>query len=189
MLLVSNIAAMHLIFRTMLQLLLSRRRPALGIWDSSSVTLRVLLTDIDIAMHMNNGMYFSVFDLGRFDLMVRSGVWAQMRRRRWSPVAAGETISFRKSLQLGQLYAIETRIIGLDERAIYFEQRAVADGEIYARAFIATRLVSGSGPVGNEEIVAAFGAPPEDLVLPEWIHEWRLNNTLPSTRRPAPHSW
>lgn len=181
--------AMHLIFRTLLQLFLSRRRSALGIWDSSSVSLRVLVTDIDIAMHMNNGMYFSVFDLGRFDLMVRSGVWRQMRRRKWSPVAAAETISFRRSLQFGQRYTIETRIIGLDERAIYFEQRAVAEGEIYARAFIATRLVSRSGPVTNEEIIAAFGAPPAGMVLPEWIHEWRLNNALPSTRRPAPHSW
>lgn len=184
-----NMSVMHLIFRTLLQLFLARRRPALSVWDPSSVALRVLVTDIDIAMHMNNGMYFSVFDLGRFDLMVRSGVRQQMRRRRWTPVAAGETISFRKSLQLNQRYTIETRIIGLDERAIYFEQRAVTNGEIYARAVIATRLVSPSGPVSNTEIIAAFGAPPEDVVLPEWIHEWRLNNALPSTRRPAPHAW
>lgn len=180
---------MHLIFRTVWQLSRSRKRSALNIWDSSSVALRVLVTDIDIAMHMNNGMYFSVFDLGRFDLMVRSGVWRQMRRRKWSPVAAGETISFRKSLQLGQRYSIETRCVGLDERAIYFEQRAVADGEIYARAFIATRLVSGTGPVTNEQIIAAFGAPPAELVLPEWIQEWRVSTALPSTRKPAPHSW
>lgn len=180
---------MHLIFRTLLQLFVSRRRSELSIWGSSSVALRVLVTDIDVALHMNNGMYFSVFDLGRFDLMVRSGVWRRMRRRKWSPVAAGETISFRKSLQLGQRYTIESRIIGLDERAIYFEQRAVSEDEIYARAFIATRLVSPTGPVSNGEIIDAFGAPPEDTVLPEWIHEWRLNNALPSTRRPAPHSW
>jgi len=180
---------MHLILRTLLQLFVSGRRPELSIWAAGSVRLRVLLTDIDIAMHMNNGVYFSVFDLGRFDLMVRSGVWRTMRRRGWSPVAAGETISFRRSLQLGQRYDVETRIIGLDERAVYFEQRAVADGEIYARAFIATRFVSPSGPVGNGEIIAAFGAPPADLVLPEWIHEWRLNNALPSTRKPAPHAW
>lgn len=180
---------MHLILRTLLQLLASRGRPGLSIWDSGSVSLRVLLTDIDIAMHMNNGMYFSVFDLGRFDLMVRSGVWRLLRRRGWSPVAAGETISFRKSLLLGQRYSVETRIIGLDERAVYFEQRAVADGEIHARAFIATRLVSRTGPVPNEEIVAAFGAPPADLVLPAWIHAWRLDTALPSTRKPAPHDW
>ncbi|MHA7261609.1 acyl-CoA thioesterase [Arthrobacter sp. TMN-37] len=180
---------MHLLLRTLLLLLTSRRRSALDVWGQSSLPLRVLPTDIDIAMHVNNGMYFSLMDLGRFDLMVRSGVWARMRRRGWSPVAAGETISFRKSLRLGQRYSIETRIIGLDDRAVYFEQRMVADGEIYARAFIATRLVSGDGPVANEEILKEFGLPPADLVLPEWIHEWRLNNALPGSRRPAPHSW
>ncbi len=158
-------------------------------WGPGSMALRVLPTDIDIALHMNNGMYLSVFDLGRFDLMIRSGVWAQMRRRKWSPVAAGETITFRRSLQLGQRYTIETRIAGLDERAIYFEQRAVVAGEIYARAYVGTRLVSPSGPVSNDEIIAAFGTPPSDLVLPEWVHTWRQDTALPSTRKPAPHSW
>ncbi|MHA7293500.1 acyl-CoA thioesterase [Arthrobacter sp. HLT1-21] len=180
---------MHLLFRTLLTLFLSRRRPALSIWGESSLPLRVLPTDIDIAMHVNNGMYFSLMDLGRFDLMIRSGTWSLMRRRGWGPVANGETISFRKSLTLGQQYSIETRIIGFDERAIYFEQRMVGDGEIYAKAVIATRLVSKKGPVSNEDIFVALGQPPADLILPEWIHEWRLNNSLPSTRRPAPHVW
>ncbi|GAB3254686.1 acyl-CoA thioesterase [Arthrobacter pigmenti] len=180
---------MHLFFRTLLQLLLARRRSKLSIWGVSSLPLRVLPTDIDIAMHINNGMYLSLMDLGRFDLMVRSGIWDQMRRNGWSPVVGGETISFRKSLTLGQRYTIETRIIGFDDRAIYFEQRMVADGEIYARAYIATRLVTRKGPVTNEEIFAEMGQPPADMVLPEWIHQWRLNNSLPSTRRPAPHAW
>ena len=127
------------------------------IWDFSSLPLKVLPTDIDIAMHVNNGMYFSLMDLGRFDLMVRSGVWKTDAPAGWTPVAAGETIAFRKSLQLWQRYTIETKIIGLDEKAIYFEQRMVADGEIYARAYIATRLVSKGKPVSQEEILREFG--------------------------------
>jgi YbgC/YbaW family acyl-CoA thioester hydrolase len=180
---------MHLLLRTLLLLFTSSRRPPLSVWDASSLPLRVLPTDVDIAVHVNNGMYFSLMDLGRFDLMVRSGVFKKMRRRGWSPVAAGETISFRKSLQLWQRYTIETRIVGLDAKAIYFEQRMVADGEIYARAHIATRLVSKGRPVSQEEIIAEFGEPPVGLELPEWIHEWRENNALPGARRPAPHAW
>ncbi|GAB5078553.1 acyl-CoA thioesterase [Arthrobacter sp. AD-310] len=180
---------MHLLLRTLLLLFRSARRRPLTVWDSSSLPLRVLPTDIDIAMHVNNGMYLSLMDLGRFDLMVRSGVWKRMRRRSWGPVVAAETIAFRKSLQLWQQYTIETRIIGLDAKAIYFEQRMVADGEIYARAYIATRLVTRSGPVSQEEILREFGQPPADLVLPEWIHEWRTASTLPGSRTPAPHLW
>lgn len=180
---------MHLLLRTILLLIKSARRSPLGIWDASSLPLRVLPTDIDIAMHVNNGMYFSLMDLGRFDLMARSGTWNAMRRRGWTPVVAGETIAFRRSLQLWQRYSIETKVIGLDEKAIYFEQRMVVDGEIYARAHIATRLVAKGGPVSQEEIIGEFGAPPSDLELPEWIHDWRETNALPGARRPAPHAW
>ena len=186
---------MHLLLRTLALLIMSRRRPPLSLWEASTLPFRVLLTDIDIAWHVNNGMYLSLMDLGRFDLMVRSGVWERMRARGWSPVVNLETITFRKSLTLGQKYTIETRIVGVDERAIYFEQRMVADGEIYARAYVATRLVSKAGPaskagpVSNEEIFAEVGPPPADLILPEFLHRWREENSLPSTRRPAPHLW
>ncbi|WP_461172134.1 thioesterase family protein [Arthrobacter sp. Z1-9] len=180
---------MHLLLRTLLLLFTSSRRPPLTVWDGSSLPLRVLPTDIDIAMHVNNGMYLSLMDLGRFDLMVRSGVWKRMRRRGWSPVVAAETIAFRKSLQLWQQYTIETRIIGLDAKAIYFEQRMVADGEIYSRAYIATRLVDKGRPVSQEEILREFGQPPADLVLPDWVHEWRASSALPGSRTPAPHTW
>ena len=180
---------MHLLLRTLLLLFTSPRRPPLTVWDGSSLPLRVLPTDIDIAMHVNNGMYLSLMDLGRFDLMVRSGVWKRMRRRSWWPVVAAETIAFRKSLQLWQQYTIETRIIGLDAKAIYFEQRMVANGEIYARAYIATRLVLKGRPVSQEEILREFGQPPADLVLPVWVQEWRASSALPGSRTPAPHLW
>ena len=181
---------MHLLLRTLWLLFSSRRRPRASMFDLGTLDLRVLPTDIDVAGHLNNGMYFSLFDLGRFDLMARSGVWGIARRRGWTPVVQAETITFRKSLLLGARYTIETRLIGADERCIYFEQRMVAGGEVCARGHVATRLVSTAGPVPNEEIFAAAGLSlPEDRVLPEWLHEWRERTALPGSRRPAPSLW
>lgn len=78
---------MHVIFRTLLILLKARRRPAMTPWETGVITLRALPTDIDILMHINNGQYFSLFDLGRYDLMARSGMWKAPGRgagTRWS---------------------------------------------------------------------------------------------------------
>ncbi len=185
---------MHLIFRTLLLLITSRRRSKLSIWDSSSLPLRALPTDVDIAVHVNNGMYFSLMDLGRFDLMVRAGVWDLMRKKKWSPVVQAEQIAFRKSVNLWQRYTLETRIIGLDDKSIWFEQRFVVDGEIYVRAHVATRLLGPDGPVSNEEILTTVAeelgqSKPAELELPEWLHEWRTNVALPGSRKPAPHLW
>lgn len=181
---------MHALFRLLVLLTTARKRPPVSIFDPVSTPMRARLTDIDIAMHINNGMYFSLFDLGRFELMVRSGAWDVIRKNKWTPVVQAETITFRKSIVLNQRFTQETRIIGMDERCIYFEQRMVADGEIYAQATIATRMVSKKGPVSNQEIIAAVGEDvPADLVLPGWIEQWRENTALPGARRPAPHQW
>ncbi|AJT42072.1 acyl-CoA thioesterase [Psychromicrobium lacuslunae] len=180
---------MHLFLRTLFHLFLAARRSALSLWGHSSVKMRAWPTDIDIAGHINNGMYFSLMDLGRFDLMIRSGMWQKVRDRGWTPVMSAETISFRKSLKLWQRYTMESRVIGFDERAMYFEQCMVVDGEIYARAFMAMRLVGRGRPVTNQELFEVIGEPPADLVLPEWIHGWRSEVALPGARKPAPFGW
>lgn len=181
---------MHMIFRILMVFFKSKKAPKLSMFDTGSVSMRATLTDIDFAGHINNGMYFSIFDLGRFDLMFRSGVWDILRKKKWTPVVQCETITFRKSVELGRKFSQETRLLGLDEKCIYFEQRIVVDGEIYARAYIATRMTSKKGAVSNEEIMQAVGLQvPEDRVVPQWLHDWRENGALPGSRKPAPHNW
>lgn len=181
---------MHLLLRTLLLLITSRKRSKVSVFDETSLPLRALVTDIDIAMIVNNGMYLSLCDLGRFDLMVRSGGWDVMRAKGWTPVVQAETITFRKSIRLHQKFTLETKIIGVDEKCIYFEQRFVSDGELYVRAFMATRIISKNGPVEMTEIFESMGVEvPADLVLPEFLHFWREQTALPSARKPAPHSW
>lgn len=176
-------------FRMILHLLRSRRRSARDIWDTYSLPMRVHLGEVDIFMHLNNGKYLSIMDLGRLDMMMRSGAWQAMRERGWSGVVSGETISFRKSLKLWQRYTLETKICGIDERTVFFEHRMTVGGEIFARAYVGTRVISDSGPLTRDDLIEAFGVPENVPELPEWIHEWRRHNALPSTRRPAWSDW
>src|SRR6187402_4009987 len=106
-----------MILRTLLQLLLIRRRSKLDVHDVGRMRLRVLPTDLDVLGHMNNGVYFSIMDLGRMDLMIRAGSWAKLKQHGFYPVASNETITFRKSLQPWQRFTLETRIVGYDDKA------------------------------------------------------------------------
>lgn len=184
---------MHVILRTLLTLLRARRRPALSPWEPGSLTLRALPTDVDLALHINNGQYFSLFDLGRYDLMARAGVWSRMRALGWTPVVQSEQITFRRAVTLMRRFTVHTRMLGFDERCLFFEQRVVVDGEICVRAQIATRLLGPDGPVSREEILAELAVlghePPEDVDVSEELRSWRAAAALPSTRRPAPHRW
>ncbi|WP_431710156.1 acyl-CoA thioesterase [Glutamicibacter uratoxydans] len=181
---------MHMIFRLIALLLSARKRPRISMLDAGTLPMRATLTDIDFAGHINNGMYFSIFDLGRFDLMFRSGVFRTIRKNGWTPVVQAETITFRKSVKFGTRFTQETLLLGADEKCIYFEQRIVVKGEIYARGYIATRMVSAKGPVPNEQIFAAAGVSlPLERELPQWLTRWREETALPGSRKPAPHRW
>ncbi|WP_235825186.1 acyl-CoA thioesterase [Agromyces badenianii] len=186
---------MHMFFRTLLHVLfLSRRKPELGHFEVARTNFITLPTDLDINRHMNNGVYFSIMDVARFDMLVRNGVWAMMREKGWYPVVASETITFRKSLQLWDRFTIESRLVGHDDKAVYMEQRYVrpgADGEpeIYAQGFIRARfLKKAGGTVPMSEIVEALGVSGADEI-PDWMEQWGTDVALPPTRAAAPSVW
>lgn len=181
---------MHLLFRTIWYQFRSRFRSRLSTYDVAVTPFRVLPTDLDILRHMNNGVYLSILDLGRLDLLGRSGIWAKVTGKGWYPVVVAETISFRKSLTLWQKFDVESRVLGFDDKAVYLEQRCVVNGEIYAQAFIRGRFLKrGGGTVSIADLLDTVGQVPDDLVLPDWLHEWGQTTALPSTRTPAPSEW
>ena len=65
---------MNLWLRLILQLLKSRFAAALEPLGTSVRRGRVWPTDLDVSLHMNNGRYLTLMDLGRLDLMLRTGV-------------------------------------------------------------------------------------------------------------------
>ncbi len=179
-----------MIFRTIIHLLRSRTRSPLGIHDVGTVRLRVLPTDLDILGHMNNGVYFSIMDLGRMDLMVRAGLWKGFRDKGWYPVMANETATFRKSLTPWLAYDLETRIVGYDDRAVYAEQRFVVGGEIYMSAMTRARFLKKSGgTVSLAELSELAGVDVTALTPPAWVAQWAADIQLPPTREPAPSEW
>ncbi|GEM_PF-51028 len=181
-------------WRTLLTILrarvLLRRRGAIAPTSVGRVRLRTLPTDIDLLRHMNNGRYASLFDLGRFDLLIRTGIWDAMNAQGWYAVVASETVTFRKSLELWQRFTVESRLYGHDDTAVYQIHRAVVDGEVYAEAIVRARFLRRTGGVvPMEELFEALHRPDDLPPLPEWVRAWAEGSRLPSTRRPAPSVW
>ncbi len=181
---------MNKLFRLWWVLWRARRASALAPTDVSTVRFRVLPNDLDLQGHMNNGVYLSMMDLGRVDLLVRSGVWRELTARGYYSVVVSSTITYRRSLDPWESYDLESRIVGIDDIAGYVEQRFVRDGEICARAVMKARFLKKSGGiVPVPELVELFGLDPAHHSLPEWLAEWSSNVALPSRREPTPSVW
>ena len=105
---------MNLYLRLLGMVLATRRRGRLHLWDTARISFRVLPTDLDVLGHMTNSRYLALMDIGRLDMMRRSGAWAEVKCRRWYAVVAGQTIAYRKSLNPWQRVDLYTRNIGSD---------------------------------------------------------------------------
>lgn len=170
--------------------LAARRRTPLTFQDVSIVHDRVWWSDIDELRHMNNGVYLSLLDHARLDLMLRSRGWQRFRAAKVYPVVTAQSIAYRRSLELGQRFQIESRIAGYDARAVYLEQRVVRQGEVYARAYVQGRFLrDAGGVVPIDEVGRIVGVDVTEHPAPEWLTEWADHVRLPSTREPAPSSW
>ncbi len=125
---------MNLYFRLLRLLLTARLRGTIDmVGDESELDFRVLPNDLDLNMHMNNGRYFTLMDLGRVDLIARTGLLPVCLRRKWAPVVGAAKMNFMRPLNPFQKFHLRTRLSGWDEKWLYLEQSFVTeDGKIAA---------------------------------------------------------
>lgn len=181
---------MKLWLRLIYQLLSWRSRSKITISDVARRRFRVWPSDLDIYNHMNNGVFLTILDLGRYDHGKRTGIWDVWRKIGWYPVVVAENITFRKSLELWQEFDLESKVIGWTDEAFYFEQRFVRGEEIYARAIVRIRFLKRTrGIVTPQEILEVTPWHGPEPVLPQWVKDWSKASALPKGREPAPSDW
>jgi acyl-CoA thioesterase FadM len=100
------------------------RRPRLRLPHGvSRLSFRVWPHDLDTSMHLNNGRYWTLMDLGRADLMIGSGLWRPVLREGWTPVVSAGQIRFRRELRPFQAFELQTRLLFWDDTRIVIEHR------------------------------------------------------------------
>jgi acyl-CoA thioesterase FadM len=115
---------MNLWLRLLGVILASLWRPRFDpVRDVSRLGFRVWPHDLDTSLHMNNGRYWTLMDLGRTDLMLRSGLWRAVLQHRWTPVVTSGTIRFRRELRPFRRFWLETRIVAWAETWVVIEHR------------------------------------------------------------------
>jgi acyl-CoA thioesterase FadM len=184
------VTPVNMLLRTLLMMITSRRKPRKDFREVGRITMRVMPNDLDLLRHVNNGIYLSLMDLGRMDLMIRTGKWQELGRRGWYPVAASVTVTYRRSLRLWQKYTLETRMIGFDEKAMYVEQRFVRDNEVYVNAIMRARFLKKSGgTVTIAELGQLAGIDSTTMPIPEWIAAWARDAALPPAKASFASDW
>ncbi len=171
---------MNLWIRCLIVLFGSFFRPKIhDILSPSILTLRVLPNDLDTNLHMNNGRYLTIMDLGRFDLVLRSGLMRLMMQQKSVPILGSAKIRYRLPLNPFQSFRLETRLICWDDKWCYLEQRFIIHGGDKHNAVAAIALVKGSfysnrsrSMVPTQQLLHAVGYDMPSPPFPTHILKW-----------------
>lgn len=168
---------MNLFLRLLLLFITYRFRPRCEMLGPARKRFVVWPPDLDVLLHVNNGVYLSMLDVARVDMMLRSGLAPPLQKRGIYPVVAAETIRFRRSLQLFQTFEVETEVIGWDEKAFIIQHRFLRKNDVVAEAVVRARfLLRKGGTVSTSELLGLVGKAGPSPALPEWIDAWNREN-------------
>lgn len=180
---------MTLLARLLWKGLTLKGRAPLDPLGTSVLRFRVWPNDLDVNLHMNNGRFLSVMDLGRFDLSFRTGLGRAMLRNRWKPLVGGITMRYRRSLAPFARYELHTRLLGWDGKWFFLEQRFLEAGELAAEGVVRALFRGREGNVPTAEVLRPLGHGGPSPDLPEPVRRWAEgldSTTLPEVPREFP---
>ncbi len=146
----------------------------LNLTDTSEYHFKARLNDIDNFLEMNNGRIFTLFDLGRTDFAIRTGLGKKLIQNRWGLVVAGSTIQYRKRIRAFDKVTMKTRISAIDERWFYVEQTMWVKGKCTCHALLRTAVTdfkSGKA-LPTEPVLNSLGYTGINLPPDEWVQAW-----------------
>lgn len=150
----------------------NKKGHTLDLTDTGEITIRCQLTDIDNFFEMNNGRVLTLFDLGRTDFAIRSGLGKMLVKKRWGLVVAGSTIQYRKRIRAFDKVTIKTRVAAIEGRWIYIEQSMWVKDKPCSSALIRTGITKKGRALDTQEVLEAMGKSDWKLPPTGYVKEW-----------------
>ncbi|WP_229908103.1 acyl-CoA thioesterase [Comamonas sp. JC664] len=125
---------------------------------TSTLEQRVLLNDLDLNLHMNNGRFLTVCDLNRVDLFIRTGLLSLMLQQKWAPIIVRHTMDYKKPLRPFQKYTVSMTIERWDEKHFYATHQFISRGKVVAEGESTAVLLGREGVVSPAKVIEAVTA-------------------------------
>jgi len=148
---------MNLYFRLLILFIKSRWKPALDLMDKSILKFYVLPNDLDINMHMNNGRFNSIMDLGRVDILLRTGLLKIIHKKKWFGIVGSIHTRFKRPLKPFQAYELHSQIIYWDEKWTWVDQKMYSNGKLISSALVQTLIRKKDANVPTVELQQLMG--------------------------------
>ena len=138
--------------------------------ETQAWSFRPGIGDIDVYFEINNGRHFVFFDLARYDLAIRMGLYKWVRKTKSAFVVAGSSIRYMHRVKPWRKSKVKTKLVGMDEHFFYFHQEIWQRNKKCSSALIRTG-VRKKGAIPTKEVMTAMNLN-IDQFMEEWVKQW-----------------
>lgn len=167
---------MNLFFRLFIMSLagaVMRWRKPTNFRSATAIRFIAAPLDIDLNMHINNGRFLSLADLGRLHFLWSVGTLGGILKNGWMPLVGNVDIEYRKSIKIFQRFEVKTELLYWDEKWFYFQHVFMVGSKVSAVANVKALLIDRSRKIVDPaRIFALIGEFPESPAVPESIADW-----------------
>jgi acyl-CoA thioesterase FadM len=145
---------------------------------TTRVSLLVWPNDLDVNLHVNNGRYLALADIGRMHWFVLSGALGAARRHSAFPVVGDAIAKFRRDLKAFQRFEIHTRLLGWDRKWGFIEHRFVRENRVIGTVVIRGVFKGPAGPLDPAVLLKDLAHDAPSPELPEWANRFQQCSEL-----------
>jgi acyl-CoA thioesterase FadM len=162
---------MNIWIRILITLIRSLFQPAIEPTAVLRTDMIVGPTEAD-AKYVSNARYLLFWEIGRLELMVRTGLLRHARRQRWVPLVAAQTIRYQSPLRRFQRFTLTTHLVGWDDKWFYIEHKIERRGRLMAFGLAKCCFRGTDGVVPPAAAFAALGMDGTRGSVPDYVGPW-----------------
>ena len=152
--------------------------PKVDLLATTRVRLRIWPNDLDFNLHVNNGRYLALADIGRMHWFVRTGVLGVARGYKAYPVVGDAIAKFRRDLKTFQSFEIYSRLIGWDHKWGFLEHRFVRGGRVIGMVAIRGVFKGPDGAIDPGKLLEGLAHAAASPELPAWANCFHQGSEL-----------
>lgn len=150
----------------------ARRATAVAPGELCESTIICMPWDIDMFLEMNNGRVLTLYDLGRFNLAIRTGLAKILKTNRWGLVVAGCSVRYRRRIRMFDKVTMRTQVVAVEGRWFYIEQSMWVKGQPASSILLRTGVTSKGKTIDGNEVIKAMNAQDWKPEVSDWVRSW-----------------
>ena len=168
---------MNIWLRIIITFVKSFFRPRIAPTDVLQTRMMVGPTEADLK-YVSNARYLLFMEIGRLEMMLRTGIYSSARKKHWLPLVASQMVRYEKPLRRFDRFILKSRLAAWDDRWFFIEHKIERDGKLMVFALAKVCFRGPEGVVSPIRAFAELGATTTPTALPAYASRWEESEGL-----------